>query len=301
MTTLNDLRQRLEDEYLEPVMEETPQVPATTDIDSTQTAFTLTSGILSPDEESYIAEGSTIEWDSELMRVVTYNELTKQITVVRNVRNTEASAHTTASWVRIPTRWTRKSQLDALRAGIEALWQPLFVSKEERTILEVAGYVALPLNTVRLIDVRYQSPHSRRWRSVSAELFATHPEDPTRAAIQVGSGPDRGQLCVIRYGVAIEPPVGDDDEIVDLPSKYERIVLVDAAAELLSSVDIDAQSQEMLTEKMRLENFPVRSGSQISQSLIRYREYLVAQAERELIAKHPRRIVNRTAGAWRQA
>ena len=300
MTTLNELRQRLELEYLEPVEEETPQVPATSAINDSQQNFTLTSGILSPDEESYIAEGSVIEWDDELMRVTSYDELTKQIVVERGVRGSLPAAHTVDSWVRIPTRWPRISQIQALRSAIEALWQPLFVYKEERAIVDISGYIALPLNTVRLVDVVYQSGHSRRWRSVPAQLFSTHPEDPDRASIQVGLGPPANALCVVRYGVRVEAPTLSTDTIEDLPEKWERIVIVDAAANLLAGVDVDAQSQESLTEKIRLENFPVRSGSQISQALIRYREYLVSLAERELVARHPRRIVNRTASAWRQ-
>jgi hypothetical protein len=46
----------------------------------------------------------------------------------------------------------------------------------------------------------------------------------------------------------------------------------------------------VLTEQIRLERFPVRSGSTISQSLIRYREYLVQQAATELTAAYPRTI-----------
>jgi hypothetical protein len=299
MTTLNQLRQRLEDEYLEPAMEETPSVPMTTGINDSDLTMTLTSFILSPDEESYIAAGRVLEIGNECVRVQSYDELTKVVIMTREARGTTAEAHGVEDLVRIPTRWTRMIQLEAIAAGIEALWQPLFVAKEQRTIIDFARYIPLPLSTVRVLDVQYEARRSGKWRSVPSELFQTHPQDEDMAAVQLGRGPHPNALCVVRYGVKIEVPDDNVTDIVDLPRKWERIILADAAAQLMGGVDIDAQSQELLTEKMRLENFPVRSGSSISNGLIRYREYLVSQAHAEIKAAYPRKVVNTTADAWR--
>ena len=299
MTSLNHLRQRLENGYLEPVMEETPSVPMTQGIAIDDLTMTLTPNILSPDEESYIAPGRVLELGNECVRVQTYDELTKVMTFTREARGTTAEAHGVEDLVRIPTRWTRHQQLEALSAAIESLWQPLYVVKEERSIIDQSMYAPLPLNAVDVLDVKYQSRNSGRWRSVPAELFQTHPLDDTLASVQVGRGPNPNALCVIKYGVKIEVPATYTEDIADLPRKWERILLVDAAAELTTGLDIDAQSQEVMTEKIRLENFPVRSGSSISNGLVRYREYLVQQAHSEIKAANPRGMVNLTADAWR--
>lgn len=313
MTTLNQLRERLEDLYLEPAVEETPSVGIDRSLNTTADTFVIDSDVLSPDEESYIAPARIVEIGNEYMRVETYDENTKTVTVERAVRGSEAETHLVTARLRIPNRFSRMSQIEALKAAIEGLWQPLFVAKEERATISTAGYVGLPLNTVRLLNIKYQSGRTSRWRSVPGELFSTHPMDKGRAAVQVAvmgniGGTSRvglrtstysGALCVVRYGVRVESPDDNDTDIEDLPQKWERIVLVDAAAQLLSAVDIDAQSQELLTEKIRLENFPVRSGSSISSALLGYREYLVSRAHKELIARYPRPLIKKRASAWR--
>lgn len=299
MTTLNQLRERLEDLYIEPAMEETPTVGIDRPLNTTEGTFVIDSDVLSPDEESYIAPGRIVEMGNEYMRVETYDENTKVATVERGARGTTPESHLTTARLRIPNRFSRSSQIEALRASIEGLWQPLFVAKEQRATVSTLGYIGLPLNTVRLLNVKYQSSRTSRWRAVPGELFATHPMDKGRAAVQVAVGPNSRALCVVRYGVRVESPDDNDTAIEDLPQKWERIVVVDAAAQLLSAVDIDAQSQEILTEKIRLENFPVRSGASISSALLGYREYLVSRAHKELIARYPKSVIKKRATAWR--
>lgn len=293
MTTLDQLRQRLEDQYLEPATEETPTAPLAVGITDTDTEIILTPGVLSPDEESFIGPNRLLEIDMELVRVVSYNENTKTAQIRRGARGTVAAAHAINTDVRIPTRWTRTAQIAALRASIEALWQPLFTFREEWTVVGTAKWVPLPLNTVRILDVLVEGIDGR-YTSIKASLFAVHPNDEQAAGLQLEENPPRrSELINIRYGVR---PVAPDDifeEIEDFPSKYERIVLVDAAAELLGGIDIDAVSQEMITEKMKLENLPISSAARITQQLIRYREYLVEKAHAELKAMFPRKVEHR--------
>lgn len=298
MTTLNELRQRLEDNYLEPATEETPTVSFTADIDATTTTFTIVDGILSPDEESYIGPGQLLEIDNEVIRVTSYDTSTKVVTCRRGVRYTEAMSHASStSEIRFPTRWLRKTQIDALRSAIAALWRPLFAEKEIIATVSASSYISLPLTTVRA-TVRFDHADGT-WPTVSSRLIPNHPTEPGRAAVFVSASfPYQSALCVIEYGVRIEAPADDNATIVNLPEKWERIVVVDAAAELLSGVDIDAVTQENMTETLRLDRFPVKSGYSISQNLIRYREYLVDLAKSELVARRPKQIRRRRVDFW---
>lgn len=296
MTTLDQLRQRLEDVYLEPAEEETPTVPLSVGINSTDTSVVLTPNVLSPDEESYIGPNRLLEVNAELVRVLSYNANTKTATVRRGARGTTAVAHSAGTDIRIPTRWTRAIQYQALRTAINALWQPLYGVREEWATADSARWVSLPLNTVRILEVVTQAS-SGRWRQVANTFFSVHPQDDAVAGLQLEEDLGRSQLVNIRYGVRAVAPDDVTAEIEDLPTSFERIVLVDAAAELLSGVDVDAVSQEILTESLRLDGFPVISGSRIQQSLIRYREYLIEKANAELKAAHPRRIKHRKA-SW---
>jgi hypothetical protein len=293
MTTINDLRQKIENEYLEPVIEQTPSVPLSNDINSSTSTITIVGDILSPDEESLIGPGSLLEIDSELVRVLSYDQNNTTITCTRGVRGTTAAAHTAAnSELRFPTRWPRKVIEDAISAAIDSLWQPLYAPKEKLATVATAEYLRLPLNTVRLIGVEYRNL-SGEWEPVTATLFATHPTDPDFAAIQLGPIGATSVLCNVRYGLKIEAPSSTTDEIENLEAKWERIVMADVGAQLLSGVDIDATTQEVLTRQFRLDRFPVRSGITISQALIRYREYLIEQAYKDLKARYPVKIYQR--------
>lgn len=298
MTTINDLRQRTENEYLEPVVEQTPSVPLASDINDSTDTFNIVPDVLSPDEDSLIGPGALLEIDSELVRVLTYDQNNNTITCTRGVRGTTKAAHTAADGeVRFPTRWPRKIIEDAIRSAIDSLWQPLYASKETLATVNTAEFIRLPLNTVRLIGVEYRNTN-REWEPVNATLFATHPTDPDAAAIQLGPIGLNTALCNIRYGVKVEAPSSTTETIDDLEQKWERIILADVGAQLLSGVDIDAGTQEVLTRQLRLERFPVRSGVTISQALIRYREYLVDQAHKDLTAKYPVKIYQRPVSLW---
>jgi len=298
MTTIDELRQRLEEQYLEPSVEQSPSAPLASDVDDSQTTITIVTDYLSPDEDSLIGPGNVFELDAELIRCAEYNSTTGVIDVRRGVRGTTAAAHVAAtSDFRFVTRWTRKTQHDAITDAINALWQPLFVDEEQTATISSAGYLDLPLDTVRITDIRWQSSNGR-WESISGELLSQHPFDSARAAVQIEPLPTDEGFCVVKYGRKIVAPSSASDEIVNLPGSWERIVLVDAAAELLAGVDIDAVTQELLTQQMRLEGFEVKSGASISGSLIRYREYLVGQAARALVAAQPKRIRHKSA-VWR--
>jgi hypothetical protein len=298
MTTINDLRQQIENEYVEPVTEQTPVTFLVEDINSTTLTFKIVPDILSPDETSLIGPGSLLEVDSELVRVLTFDESIGEIECRRGQRGTTKAAHTEAdSTVRFPTRWIRSSIEKAISASIVSLWKPLYVVKETITTVGTASFVALPLNTVRLVNVEYRDSNAE-WQPVTAELFETHPTDPTRASVQLGKLPSMSTLCVIRYGVRIEVPADTTTDIEDLPQHWERIIASDVGAQLLASVDIDAQTQEVLTQQLRLERFPVKSGTSISQSLIRYKEYLVGEAVKEIESAHPVKVRQLTNLPW---
>lgn len=291
MTTLNTLRERLEAQYLEPVNEETPTTTIESDISDSALSVQLTRGVLSPSEESYLAAGRPLELDNELIRIESYSTDTGQLTIRRRgYRNTEPAAHTAADCeVRIPTRWPRQTMLDTLRASIDGLWQPLYAVATEQATIDTADYIPLPANTVRILKVEIEDQDGD-FQPIDSRFLPQHPLDPTVAAVLPKTNPYPNSLCLIEYGYKIETPDGADTEIEGLPRQWERIVLADAAAELLAGVDIDQQTQERLTQQIQAEGFPVRSGSTITQSLIGFVEYLVTKADKEQISKYPRKV-----------
>lgn len=299
MTTLNDLRQRIENEYLEPVIEETPATTLAVTMSAVATEFTITTGVFSPDEESYIVAGRPLEIDSELVRVTAYDQSTGVIACKREIRGTSAVEHDAdTAEVRIPTRWPRATVVKAIQSAIDGLWRPLFAVANEQATVDTARYIELPSNTVSVIDVEVEDKFGD-WQSLPSRFLPKHPLNPSVAAVQVARSALGNRLCLVTYGTKIQAPTDADAEVENLPSNYERIVITDAASELLAGVDIDAQTQERLTEQIRLEGFPVRSGSSISQNLVRYHEYLVGRADKDLVSLYPRQIERKRVTLWR--
>jgi len=284
MTTINTLRQRLELEYLEPITDSSPAVPLASSINDTQPTFQFDAGVLSPDEEAIIGPGFTLEIDNELVYVTSYDGATRTVTCERNYLDSGAVSHADGAIVHFPTRWPRFLQEEAIRDAVEGLNADLFVVKELRLPTSALGYVNLPLNTVALIEVIVRN--GDRWLPIEAELFQTHALDGTVAGMQLETGVANA-MCRVRYGVSLTVPSVSTDDVTDLPTKWIRLILVDAALAMMTGVDIDAVSQENMTESLRLERFPVRSGEGIVRSLIQYREYLRARFISEQKALNP--------------
>jgi hypothetical protein len=172
----------------------------------------------------------------------------------------------------------------ALYEAIDNLWKPLYLLEEQRAVIDAMGYLALPLDTVEILRVQYE--YGDEWIDAEWELFATHPLDEAQAAVQITPSLNPGALAVIRYGREPARPTAVGDTLAPWEDAWNRIVVLDAAIALLSGVDIDAATQEYLTQQMRLDRFPVRSGASIVQAMIAYREYLVGRRKEKQTSTH---------------
>ena len=79
------------------------------------------------------------------------------------------------------------------------------------------------------------------------------------------------------------------DETVDLATDcllddetYHQIVMVGAVADIMGATDIDASTQEFITEKLAAENYPVGSGERLRNALLRLRSLLIDEARGNL-------------------
>ena len=300
MTTLDDLRVTLETDYLEPVSERTAKTPLAASMDDSELTFIITDGVLSPDEEAVIGPGVIVELDYELLQVASYDMSTNIVTVLGRAfeGGGPAAAHALGASMRLPTRWPRQSQANTLMEAIDNLWKPLYVVEEERLTVDTLGYLPLPLDTVEVLRIQYEfdtrwgrdhtptTSFGSEWLDAEYELFETHPQDPNFAAVQVVPPLSHGALCVIRYGREPGRPTLVTDTLDPWEDAWNRIIVLDAAIALLSGVDIDAVTQEYLSQQLRLDRFPVRSGATITQAMIAYREYLVGRRKEKQIAKH---------------
>jgi hypothetical protein len=79
------------------------------------------------------------------------------------------------------------------------------------------------------------------------------------------------------------------DETVDLNTfcllddeTYHQIVMVGAVADIMGSTDIDASTQEFITEKLAAESYPIGSGERLRNALLRLRSLLIDEARGNL-------------------
>jgi hypothetical protein len=234
--------------------------------------------IFSPDEEAILGPGALVEIDDEMLFISSFDMSTSTLTFpARGHSGSTPAAHAIGDYLRFPSRWPRYLQLKALQDAVDGLFPPLFVTKEARVPTDTIGYLDLELNTVEVHRVQLQSNDRRgfdAWYDIEAEAFPTAPLDSGVAYLRLETNAPSAQ-AIVGYGIRIVVPATTSETIVDLPQKWERLVLVDSALSLMSGVDIDAVTQEYLTQSLRLERFPVRSAESITRSLIAYREYLV--------------------------
>ena len=63
--------------------------------------------------------------------------------------------------------------------------------------------------------------------------------------------------------------------------------MVVAVADIMGATDVDASTQEFITEKLAAENYPVGSGERIRNALLRLRSLLIDEARGNLRSLYP--------------
>lgn len=271
MATIQSLRQALELDFLEPMTERVAAAPISVGFSANPTTIKYSAGVFSPDEESLIGPGAVVEVGTGLYYITAYDGSTRTLTVQAGHQGTPDEAHVAGELMRIPGRFTRHRMEQAIRKAIDGLWEPLWVTKSIRTTTDAAGYLPLPLNAVMATDVLWLDTNDR-WTPAPSQLMVNLDENFT--AIQLHPNVPAGRIAIVEYGAKIQAPSSSTATIEDLPQKWEYLVIIDAALTLTAGLDVDAVSQEMIVESLRLQQFPVRSGASITTSLIQVSEYL---------------------------
>ena len=85
-------------------------------------------------------------------------------------------------------------------------------------------------------------------------------------------------------------PSAETDDLTTtclLEDEYHQIVMVGAVADIVGATDIDATTQEFITEKLAAENYPVGSGERLRNALLRLRSLLIDEARGNLRSLYP--------------
>lgn len=283
MSTVGSLVDRAIFDFLEPPDELWLRVPLASDVDDTTSSWPLDLSPLSLEEQDLLATGVLIEADYE--QAVATELSSSTLTVRRGARGTTAKAHSQGTEVLVAPPFTRTTVFSAVAESLVGLHPPLWAFRTSTETVGEDGLVAvhddvLEVSYVRAVDTLHH---------VGFDDLGDWTTGRTIRVFYVAEG-DQVQ---VGFRARFPYPVADGQALTQLGVRDEwgRIVVVGAAAQLISAKPMASAWQDYVTAQLRSEAYPVDTPARIRDSLIRYREYLIEQAATSLLREYPMRVV----------
>ena len=256
--------------------------------DTTGTTLTYESGLFSSEEENLLGNGALVEVDQELMLVTAANTSTRTLTVSRGYAGTTAATHADETNVFINPTFPRKSVFDAVADNIVRLYPSLY-NVTTTNVTSNSTYAEVPASTVEVLTSYVQNASGEQYTSAGIELLRDFPPSTTNTAVQFYNTSNGKTVHLVVKRKFVRPTSETVDLATDclISDEYEQIVMVGAVADIVGATDIDATTQEFITEKLAAENYPVGSGERLRNALLRLRSLLIDEARGNLRSLYP--------------
>ena len=256
--------------------------------DTTGTTVVYESGLFSSEEENLLGNGALIEVDQELMLVTAANTSTRTLTVSRGYAGTTAATHADEANVFINPTFPRKSVFDAVADNIVRLYPSLY-NVTTTNVTSNSTYAEVPASTVEVLTSYVQNASGEQYTSAGIELLRDFPPSTTNTAVQFYNTSNGKTVHLVVKRKFVRPTSETVDLATDclISDEYEQIVMVGAVADIVGATDIDATTQEFITEKLAAENYPVGSGERLRNALLRLRSLLIDEARGNLRSLYP--------------
>ena len=256
--------------------------------DTTGTTLTYESGLFSSEEENLLGNGALVEVDQELMLVTAANTSTRTLTVSRGYSGTTAATHADKTNIFINPTFPRKSVFDAVSDNISRLYPSLY-NVTTTNVTSNSTYQEVPASTVEILTSYVQNATGNQYTSAGIELLRDFPPSSTNTAVQFynTSLGKTVHLVVKRKFVRPTDETSDIETVCLVAPEYEQIVMVGAVADIIGATDVDASTQEFITEKLAAESYPVGSGERLRNALLRLRSLLIDEARGNLRSLYP--------------
>ena len=257
-------------------------------ITDSDTSLIYEDNLFSSEEENLLDGGALIEIDQELMLVTSSNTSTRTLTVSRGYAGTTAAAHSDNANVYINPTFPRKSVFDAVADNIVRLYPSLY-NVTTTSVTSASTYVEVPASTVEVLTSYVQNSSGELYTSAGIELLRDFPPSTTNTAVQFfnTSNGKTVHLVVKRKFVRPTDETSDIETVCLVAPEYEQIVMVGAVADIIGATDVDASTQEFITEKLAAESYPVGSGERLRNALLRLRSLLIDEARGNLRSLYP--------------
>ena len=257
-------------------------------IDNTTTTLIYEDGLLSSEEENLLDGGALIEINQELMLVTNIVSSTRTLTVSRAYSGTTAASHGDKTNIFINPTFPRKSVFDAVSDNIVRLYPSLY-NVTTTNVTSNSTYQEVPASTVEVLTSYVQNATGDQYTSAGIQLLRDFPPSSTNTAVQFynTSNGKTVHLVVKRKFVRPTDETSDLETVCLIPAEYEQIVMVGSVADIMGATDVDASTQEFITEKLAAESYPVGSGERLRNALLRLRSLLIDEARGNLRSLYP--------------
>lgn len=256
--------------------------------DTTGTSLVYESGLFSSEEENLLGNGALVEVDQELMLVTAANTSTRTLTVSRGYAGTTAATHADQTNVFINPTFPRKSVFDAVADNIVRLYPSLY-NVTTTNVTSTSTYAEVPASTVEVLTSYVQNASGEQYTSAGIQLLRDFPPSTTNTAVQFFNTSNGKTVHLVVKRKFVRPTSETVDLATDclISDEYEQIVMVGAVADIVGATDIDASTQEFITEKLAAESYPVGSGERLRNALLRLRSLLIDEARGNLRSLYP--------------
>ena len=260
-------------------------------IDNTTTTIIYEDGLLSSEEENLLAGGALIEINQELMLVTNIVSSTRTLTVARGYAGTTADSHGDKTNMFINPTFPRKSVFDAVADNISRLYPSLY-NITTTNVTSNSTYAEVPATTVSIVNSWVQNASGDQYTSAGIELLTNFPPSSTNTAVQF-SNTANGKTVYLVVKRKFGRPTAETDDLSTacfLEDSYHQIVMIGAVADIMGATDVDASTQEFITEKLAAENYPIGSGERLRNALLRLRSLLIDEARGDLRSLYPQAV-----------
>ena len=260
-------------------------------IDNTTTTVIYEDGLLSSEEENLLAGGALVEVNQELMLVTNIVSSTRTLTVARGYAGTTADSHGDKTNMFINPTFPRKSVFDAVADNISRLYPSLY-NITTTNVTSNSTYAEVPATTVSVVNSWVQNASGDQYTSAGIELLTNFPPSSTNTAVQF-SNTSNGKTVYLVVKRKFGRPTAETDDLSTacfLEDSYHQIIMIGAVADIMGATDVDASTQEFITEKLSAENYPIGSGERLRNALLRLRSLLIDEARGDLRSLYPQAV-----------
>ena len=307
--TVGSIVNRLLQTILTPPDNQPAMVRLGVDVDSTIQVISV-GGFAVREDEALLRQGSILELEQELVRVVSYDSVASEVTVTRGEYGTVPAAHVTPLLMILNPVYTRAAIFEAVADNLITLSPKLFTTSNE--LLSSVTDGVFPINDELAVEVLDVNPGDFITHlDLHGTIVDFHPMTGGRSLIlNVASsglmGGDHNSLATgqmvsntaamgtvwLRYRRRMDKATSEADVLADLgvDERWVRIVMFGVAADLFAGRDVTAAQTEWVKSVLEAENIRVGSRMSIAGGLKQLRNMLLEDAQAEMKSEYRTRV-----------